>query len=123
MTGASALSCRVPSMTVFGPQAARRKAVARTARILTVFIRGKDGIGDGLHLFGGQGKLGLPEVHVGFGLQGDEVDVRVRDFHPEDGDAHPLARDGLADGDGDLAGELRQALVGLFVQMEDVVSG
>ena len=47
--------------------------------------------------------------------------MRVRDFHAQDSDAHPLARDGLADGDGDFAGELRQALIGLFVQVENVV--
>ena len=62
------------------------------------------------------------EVHVGFGLQRNEVDVGVWHFHAEHGDTDTLAWNSGFERERDLACEGGQTLVGDGVESEDVVT-
>ena len=76
---------------------------------------------DGFHFVGRELQLRVGEVHVGFPLDGDEVDVRVRHFQSDDGHADARAGHGLFDGLGYPLGEEHEAAQGVIVQVEDVV--
>lgn len=61
------------------------------------------------------------EVEVALALERDEVNMSVRDFHSENGNADPLARNGRLEGMGHLASKSPKAFVDTFIEVEDIV--
>lgn len=82
---------------------------------------GADGVGDGLHLIGGELELGVGEEHVLLALHGDEVDVGVGHFEAEDGLADLDAGDDGLDGTRHMGGEDVQAAELFVGEVEDVI--
>ena len=71
--------------------------------------------------FRGQTELLVTEVEVAFFLEGNKVDVGVRNLHAEDCNAYARAGDGCLYAGGNLLCESPEAFVGSVVKVEDVV--
>ena len=85
------------------------------------FESGTDGFGDLGELISGKGKLLLPEVHITFSLQRDQMDMGMRDLKTEDGNADSLARDSRLDCSCNLLGEGAKTQIGLVLESEDII--
>ena len=80
-----------------------------------------DAGGDVAHAFVGEVEFFLAEVHVALALQGNEVDVGVRNFESQYGHAHFAAGNGAAHGACHACGEDVERGEFLVVEVEDVV--
>jgi len=80
-----------------------------------------DGFGNLGELISGKGKLLLPEVHITFSLQRDQMDMGMGDLETKDGDADPLAGDSRPDCGCDLLGESAKTQICLVIESEDII--
>lgn len=72
------------------------------------------------HLVGVGYGASFREAHIGFGVDGYEVYVGVRDFEADDGHAYAFAGDSFFEGFGHFLGEYVQVGEFLVAEVEDV---
>ena len=101
--------------------AAMSSAVSISNLFIVVSECSCDYSGDFLKLLGSEFQLLVAEVEVALCLQGNEVNVGVRNLHTKHSDTYALAGDGCLDGSSHLLCEGAQAGVSLIVEVENVI--